>query len=460
MKFVNIGYFIVGLLLLTACQQGAVGTNSPTTSASSLLDIKDWETQREANYTQWLTSNGDYEAKLTAFTKAARNAGQQLAANMGPMAEAARLKALSAKISSRDREAARKFMSQGFTLFQEGAFEAAKNRFSQGLHLNPGDAKAHYFLAETLMRLNNENTATRLNNESAAKLHYQLTTTLDPLSAEAAKAEVAASKITVGTMVRVDPHIADVPGSLMTFRDCAECPEMTAIPTGRYNMGDLTGNGNTSLSDNGFPIENPVHGVTIFRPFAVSRFEVTQAEWQAIMDTNLSEFKGNDHPVENVSWSEAKQFAKRLSDRTGKQYRLLSEAEWEYVARTGKDTDFPWGNIVSHDYANYGTENCCMGLAEGSDKWVNTAPVGSFPSNGFGLYDLNGNVWEWIEDCWNEDYIGAPEEGSANEKGMCWIHVIRGGGWADSAKDTRSSHRGGNAFERHNSYGVRIARTL
>lgn len=250
-----------------------------------------------------------------------------------------------------------------------------------------------------------------------------------------------------------------------TVRECVECPEMVVVPAGRFRMGDLYGEGDSD--------EKPVHEVTIEYPFAVGRYEVTFAEWDACVAgggcTHRPGDKGwgrENRPVIYVSWDDAQEYVAWLSRETGKPYRLLSEAEWEYMARAGTRTIYWWGGDSwldddPHDYANYGRDKCCEGLAAGADRWVNTSPVGSFEANVFGLFDTAGNVWEWVEDCWNKSYEGATGDGSAWTRGNCDRRVLRGGSWFNTPWDIRSANR--NRFDTGNRYsnvGFRVARTL
>ncbi len=239
-----------------------------------------------------------------------------------------------------------------------------------------------------------------------------------------------------------------------TFKDCAECPEMVVIPPGSFLMGDLSGEGNER--------EKPVHGVRIGYSFAIGKYEVTQAEWRSVMGNDPSEFKADRNPVERVSWSDAKAFVKRLSAKTGKTYRLLSESEWEYVARAGTSTKYWWGNTASRDYANYGADDGSGGLASGRDRWENTSPVGSFSANGFGVHDMHGNVWEWTEDCKHTRYGGAPIDGGAwTAWGDCSWRGLRGGSWYYGFSDLRSADRFSMRIGiQNNIIGFRVARSL
>ncbi len=236
------------------------------------------------------------------------------------------------------------------------------------------------------------------------------------------------------------PTPAPAPSNEPASRDCSDCPEMVQIPGGTFRMGDLSGKGDAD--------EKPVHEVSI-RAFSVGKFEVTFAEWDACVSAGGCSKTPNDQgwgrgsrPVINVSWNDAQQYVKWLSGKTGKRYRLLTENEWEYVARAGTTTDYPWGNSASHEAANYGKDECCDGLAQGPDQWVNTSPVRSFPPNPWGLYDVHGNVNEWTEDCWHETYAGAPTDGSAwTRGGDCTWRVVRGGSWYSGPRALRSAYR-------------------
>ena len=237
-------------------------------------------------------------------------------------------------------------------------------------------------------------------------------------------------------------------------------PEMVVIPAGSFQMGCVSG---VHCHDS----EVPVHEVTIPQAFAVSRYEVTFDDWdRCVAGGGCSGYRPDDRdwgrhrrPVINVSWNDAREYVEWLSSRTGQTYRLLSEAEWEYVARAGSATAYSWGDAIGSNRANcinIGVRRPC------GDQWETPAPVGSFPANSFGLYDMHGNVLEWVEDCWNESYANAPRDGSAWLMGDCNQRVSRGGSWLNEfPRNLRSANRSRNATGfRYVYHGFRVARML
>ena len=240
------------------------------------------------------------------------------------------------------------------------------------------------------------------------------------------------------------------------FRECAkDCPAMIVIPPGEFTMGSP--DHETGRVRN----EGPQHTVTIAKAFAVSQFDVTFDDWDACVSVGGcppvgdSGFGRGRRPVTNVTWDDAQQYVAWLSRMTGRPYRLLSESEWEYSARAGSSTTYWWGDDVGH-----GNANC---VRCGSD-WDNrmTSPVGSFKPNGFGLYDVSGNVWQWVQDCLHDDYKGAPADGSAWLTVDCSLRVDRGGSWVTKGEQNmRIAFRGSYpAGSRNYSLGIRVARTL
>lgn len=254
-----------------------------------------------------------------------------------------------------------------------------------------------------------------------------------------------------------------------SFRDCPACPEMIVVPAGVFRMGDLDNVNFWDLfvdSD-----ERPDHDVTISYPFAVGKYEVTFAEWDACVAAGGCVHQPRDNgwgrgnqPVINVSWQDAQEYMRWLSHETGRIYRLLSEAEWEYVARAGSTTKYHWGDNVGTNKAN------CNGCGS---QWDNksTAPVGSFEANAFGLFDTAGNVWEWVEDCYHDSYEGAPADGKAWTSGDCSVRVLRSSSWYNKNRGALSinpasrSIRSAVRFKiyaehRGPDVGFRVARTL
>ena len=224
----------------------------------------------------------------------------------------------------------------------------------------------------------------------------------------------------------------------MTFKDCNpnsnDCPEMVVVPAGKFVMG-------ASVAERHEDNRLPQHKVTIAKPFAVGKFEVTFDQWDACVAyggcPTLPDHdwgRGNQ-PVVNVTWSDAVKYVEWLAKVTGKPYRLLSESEWEYAARAGTTTKYHWGDRIGDNNAN------CVDCGS---KWdlAYTAPVGSFKPNAFGLHDMHGNVWEWVQDCRTKNYIGAPTDGAAIEVSNCRSRVLRGGSWGIDPVYLTSDHRG------------------
>ena len=281
---------------------------------------------------------------------------------------------------------------------------------------------------------------------------------------------------------------ARTPGT--EFRDCSQCPELVVVPSGSYRMGSPSSE--SGREDD----EGPVHQVTIGRPFAVGVKEVTREEYGTFMsetkrsmgnscyvneDGEWKERSGrnwkspgfgqtDEHPVVCVNWEDAKAYVEWLSRKTRHEYRLLSEAEWEYVARAGTRTARYWGESESGQcrYAN-GADRA-LKRADSDWKWATiscddgharTSPAGRYEANGFGLHDVSGNVWEWTEDCWNDSYAGAPGDGSAWKSGNCGLRVLRGGSWSYDPWSLRSADRSKLATGIRGSLaGFRVARTL
>ncbi len=233
-------------------------------------------------------------------------------------------------------------------------------------------------------------------------------------------------KISIKTIIRLSVFSLILPAvgycaQPAASRDCSDCPEMISLPAGSFLMGATSKNTDAS--------SQPAHTVNV-KAFAIGKFEVTQDEWFAIMGSRPAQFKGGNHPVEQVTWKLAREFTRKLSEKTGKRYRLPTEAEWEYAARAGTESEFYFGQGQLAEHAWFD---------DNSDE--TTHPVGQRKPNAYGLHDLYGNVWEWTDDCWNESYAGAPDDGSAWTSGDCGQRVVRGGTWYSKASSVGSSVR-------------------
>jgi formylglycine-generating enzyme required for sulfatase activity len=287
-----------------------------------------------------------------------------------------------------------------------------------------------------------------------------------------------------------------------TFRDCGDCPEMIVVPAGSFEMGA------PESDPAGTERERPVRRVTV-SAFGLGKFPVTRGQWAAFASAanrptvngcawtarsrskpdpagswrDLGFPQDDAHPVVCVTWHDAVDYINWLSERTKQRYRLPTEAEYEYAARAGTTTPYPWGTTVTHDNANYGADTCCNGLAAGRDKWEQTSPVGAFAANAFGLHDMHGNVMQWMQDCFQPSYVGLPTDGSANQnaaplqltgpmsrlngQSACDFRMLRGGDWGNPPAMIRSTSRnfgpgpGGTLKDyRSGGLGFRVARSL
>ena len=268
-----------------------------------------------------------------------------------------------------------------------------------------------------------------------------------------------------------------------TFRDLADAPEMVVVPPGRFTMGS------PATEEGRGPSEGPVHRVTVAKPFALGKYEVTKAQFAAFVAAtgyvphgdcggtgaswrNPGLAQGDDHPAVCISALDAGAYADWLSVRTGQHYRLPSEAEFDYAARgkiSGATNLLYWFGNAAADMcvnANGADQTDPKASIDGTvapcrDGYVYTAPVGRFAANGFGLYDMAGNVWQWTADCENRDYANAPTDGSADRSGVCQSGVLRGGSWRDSPRFLRAASRMGVGwFWGTNEYGFRVARDM
>lgn len=304
--------------------------------------------------------------------------------------------------------------------------------FTKAIEIHPNYARAY----------NNRGlTYELLGRPDKAVADYRMVLAIDPDN-KMARSKLAA--LDVRLEQRAEPSKAGD-----TFRDCDDCPVMMTIRPGKFMMG----------SDIHVLDHAHLREVVISRNFAIGQFEVTFAEWDACHKAKACKHNPSDggwgrgsRPVINVSWKDAQQYVDWLSNLTGKTYRLMSEAEWEYVRKIGHG--IAPGRRLGRATAN------CNGCGS---RWDNlqTAPVGSFPANSNGIYDLAGNVWEWVEDCYFDKYHGVPRDGRAATKTPCRYRVMRGGAWDNGPQFLNPATRFANPPSyRFNNLGFRVAKSL
>jgi formylglycine-generating enzyme required for sulfatase activity len=300
----------------------------------------------------------------------------------------------------------------------------------------------------------------------AEKLRLQagLASAVDPLAASSPRKAGASAVSSAPTVASSTPHVGE------TIKDCAVCPELVVIPPGEFTMGSPAGEARREAD------EGPQHRVRIGYRLAVGKYEVTFAEWDACVAGGGCTYKPNDRgwghgrrPVIDVDWDDIHQqylpWLNRLAGLSGRpaeqQYRLLSEAEWEYAARAGSRTAFSFGDSINTDVANYNGDYSYNRSSKGRNR-QQTVPVDSFAPNAFGLYNVHGNVWEWVEDCYRNSYQGAPNDGSAVQVSGCSRRVLRGGLWTSTPSGLRSAARtfGSPVYAYYSSIGFRLARML
>ncbi|HJU32888.1 MAG TPA: formylglycine-generating enzyme family protein [Hyphomicrobiaceae bacterium] len=262
------------------------------------------------------------------------------------------------------------------------------------------------------------------------------------------------------------PEAREAASQSRVLRDCPVCPEMVIVPAGEFLMGSPDSEKGRGKD------EGPQHKVTFAQPFALGKFEVTFAQWDACSAEGGCAHKPSDEtwgrgkrPVINVSWDDAKEFVGWLARKTGKPYRLPTEAEWEYAARaltriTEPSLPFSTGMTINYKQANYDANFTYNRSPQGVYR-QKTLDVGSLPRNAFGLHDMHGNVWEWVEDCYKDSYEGAPVDGSPVKAANCSLRILRGGAWNYYPRLLRSAYRYATApGVRMENAGFRVARGL
>ena len=348
----------------------------------------------------------------------------------------------------------------GSALLAAGKTQEAAAMFEQLLAAEPGNATARYWLGEAYLAQGQKNKA---REAFAASLKA------DPNHLFAVDARIRMadpSRDAIAEPSQVFPKTGT------EFKDCPKCPAMVVVPAGSFVMGYPPGDSGRLHQ------EGPVRTVNFGKPFAVGKFEVTFDEWEACVAEKQCpkvDDKGRGRgrrPVIHISWDQAAGYTKWLSKKTGRKYRLLTEAEWEYAARAGEESRYRFWGIAPDRvcaFANVYDKTARKQDDTGSeylpcdDHYVGSAPVGSFKPNAFGLYDMLGNVSEWTEDCLPTglQWRGAPLDGTANLKGDCSQRAYRGGSWFENEKVyMRSPDRYKYIGARDSDLGFRVARTL
>ncbi len=354
-------------------------------------------------------SNGFAQANSAPLLLTA-NKGNALANKADSKPEAGTTNAKPSEINN----AVAELSKQAVQAYKAGDYATAVTYFRKEVVLNPRDPYVWHFLGQAL---------DKSGDQSGARKAYRKSLAIVP----------------TGDLAQRNQMYLDLlKRQGKAFTDCPGCPTMVVIPAGSFDMGTKSG---------GYDDELPVHRVTFSRPFAMGKTEVTQALWKSVMGNNPSASSncGDYCPVALVSWNEVQEFIKKLNDKTGKQYRLPTEAEWEYACRAGAQQVFCGSNNAS------------------SVAWfeeLSSHPVAEKLPNALGLYDMSGNVWEWIADPYHDSYNGAPVDGSM-WNGDAAIHVVRGGSWYSAARYGRAAIRGRYAPDaRYNDGGFRLARSL
>jgi|CXWL01.1.fsa_nt_gi formylglycine-generating enzyme required for sulfatase activity len=413
----------------------------------------------------------DTEVRIAAYVQQSNALAQAHAARPRPEPYAD-LRARSARLSAAQRVQAQGLFASAFSVWQAGDYAAAEIGFQQGLEIDPSNGPANFYMGDILRRRG---------NAAGAADYMTRAVTFAAGSAEGLRAQAALRDLPVpDAELLAPPVIFAPPGEPIVFRDCADCPEMVVVPRGAYTMGSPASEPNRQTD------ESPQHRVSLSAPFAVGKFEVTRGQYEAFTRATGRALGGNcysvnssgrwardansnwrnpgfsqdeDHPVVCVSWEDARAYVAWLNTQTRGSYRLLTEAEWEYAARAGSTSAYPWGADANSGCAYANGTDATAGARHSSWTWastcndgaLNTARVGSYQPNAFGLSDMIGNIWEWTEDCH-----------SAQASGACDFHQFRGGSWGSDPHSLRPANRAriGSTFYINADVGFRVARTL
>jgi formylglycine-generating enzyme required for sulfatase activity len=356
----------------------------------------------------------EQQAQIAAYV---RESNALAATGVDPL-EVAR--ARTQRLTASERTEAQAIFGSAFSVWQAGDYQSAEIGFRRGLEIDPANGAANFYMGDILRRRG---------DNAGARMRFSRTLLFAPNSAEALRAERALAELPTQEGI-IEPPILFVPQTPQArFLDCSQCPEMITIPGGALVFDERR---------------------ETIAPFAVGRFEITFAQWDAcVAEGGCNGYRPSDEgwgrgnrPVINVSWNDAQSYVQWLSQRTGQRYRLLTGAEWEFAARAGMTAQFSWGEqdpVCDQNARNGANFSPCA-----DDR---SRPVGSFQPNPFGLYDVHGNVWEWVEDC---------------SDSTCAQLIVRGGSWHNDAGWLSSVDKRvwGTPTARVNMYGFRVARTV
>ena len=353
---------------------------------------------------------------------------------------------------------AQQLFAEGFELLGQNKAVQAAAKFERGLKSDPNNAMARFYLGEAYLATGEGEKARSqwgksLESDPKSEVAVAARKRLTEASAAPAGGKTGNGGVAAGTV----------------FRDCPQCPEMVVITPGRFVMGSPRDESSREES------EGPPRMVTLAAPFAAGKFEVTFDEWDAcVADAGCANVKDEgwgrgQRPAINMSYPQAVAYSEWLTRKTGKPYRLLSEAQWEYAARAGTQEATWWGQDAARacrfanvsDQARKRAYQLSTDAFECDDGDGSTAPVGAFKPNAFGLHDMLGNVWEWVEDCHNGSFQGAPTDGAVWNEGNCNRRMTRGGSWYDKPEVVRLAQRSWTlAKDRSSNLGFRVVRPL
>ena len=444
----------------------------------------DWLARRQAQFVQWQAANPRVHQDIAGLKQQTamlvEHHYEHVAGDAGD--ERARLLARAGALTEEQRREAGLALREGETLAGAGNCEGAMAKFGKAIDIDPLNGPAHVGIGECLRKAGKLAEASDHFTRAANLPAHDLATELAQLKAMTTLQFLPPPRDSRVARPPVIFRIAGTPGEVW---DMPQAPVMTIIPAGEFTMG-------APAEEQYFKSSEAQHRVTIRTPLAVAKYNVTPGEFAAFVAAagyrandgqgcntfvdgmfrrdraadwrNPGFAQSDEDPVVCVSYDDAVAYAAWLSGKTGHTYRLPSEAEWEYATRGGTSTIYHWATEIGKGHAN------CDGCNSAADP-KRTTPGGTYPPNGFGLYDMSGNVWKWLADCWNSTYDGAPTDGSAWTEGNCSLRGRRAGSWFNVSErrpgDVREPGRlraagrfGSIPRLRYSSFGFRVVREL